>query len=152
MDLSKLKWLVIFAVILGGGWLFTSGGVNYMYNRATSGTPGADAGKDKTNEATLSKYGGFLMATFRYERAKDFYSTALQRYPGGANRYWNRYQLARAHEKLDENEQAVELLVYLWQENAIQYDSRVANPDELKLRIQKLIEVHQLDMDPFGER
>lgn len=152
MDLSKLKWLVIFAVIIGGGWLFTSGGVNYMYNRATSGTPGADAAKDKSNEATLSKYGGFLMATFRYERAKDFYNAALQRYPGGDNRYWNRYQLARAHEKLDEMEDAVNLLLYLWEEDAIQYDARVANKDELKLRIQKLIEVNQLDMDPFGER
>ena len=152
MDLSKVKWLVIFAVIIGGGWLFTSGGVNYMYNRATSGTPGVDAAKDKRNEATLSKYGGFLMATFRYDRAKDFYNAALQRYPGGANRYWNRYQLARCHEKLEEYEDAVNLLVYLHNENAIQYDPRVANPDELKLRIQKLIEVNELDMDPFNER
>jgi len=152
MDLSKVKWLVIFAVILGGGWLFTSGGVNYMYNRATKATPGADAAKDKTDEATLSKYGGFLMSTFRYGRAKDFYTAAIQRYPAGANRYWNRYQLARAHEKLDENEEAVNLLYELWEADAIQYDSRVANQDELKLRIQKLIEVNQLDMDPFGER
>ena len=152
MDLSKLKWVVIILVVFGGGWLVTAGGVNYMFKRATTGTPGVDANKDKVNEATLTRYGGFLLSTFRYEQAKKFYSAAVQRYPAGANRYWNRYQLARVHEKLDEIEEAVNLLLGLWEEDAIQYDSRVANKDELKLRIQKLIEVNQLDMDPFKER
>lgn len=152
MDLSKLKWLVIILVVFGGGWLVTSGGISYMYNRATSGVPGANPNKDKKDEATLTRYGGFLLSTFRYEQAKKFYSAAVQRYPAGANRYWTRYQLARVHEKLDENEEAVLLLLGLWEEDAIQYDSRVANKDELKLRIQKLIEVNQLDMDPFKER
>ncbi len=152
MDLSKLKWVVIILVVFGGGWLVTSGGISYMYNRATSDTPGANAKNDKVNEATLTRYGGFLLSTFRYEQSKKFYSAAVQRYPAGANRYWTRYQLARVHEKLDENEEAINLLLGLWEEDAIQYDKRVANKDELKLRIQKLIEVNQIDMDPFGER
>lgn len=152
MDLSWLKWLVIVLVVFLVGWLVTSGGVNYMYNRATSGTVGVDAGKDKVNEATLTRYGGFLLSTFRYDGAKKFYNAALQRYPGGANRYWNRYQLARCHEKLDEMQQSVDLLLYLYDENANQYDSRIPVQDALKLRIQKLIEVNELDMDPFGER
>lgn len=152
MDLSWLKWLVIVLVVFGLGWLVTSGGVNYMYNKATAGTVGVDAAKDKSNEAILTRYGGFLLSTFRYDRAKQFYSTALQRYPGGENRFWNRYQLARCHEKLDEMEESVNLLLYLYDENGNQYDSRVPNQDTLKLRIQKLIEVNQIDMDPFGER
>jgi tetratricopeptide (TPR) repeat protein len=152
MDLSWLKWLVIVLVIFGVGWLVTAGGVNYMYNRATAGAVGVDAGKDKVNEATLTRYGGFLLSTFRYEGAKKFYNAALQRYPSGNNRFWNRYQLARCHEKLDEMEESVNLLLYLHDEDANQYDSRIPNQDTLKLRIQKLIEVNQLDLDPFGER
>ena len=152
MDLSKLKWFVIILVVFGGGWLVTSGGISYMYNRATADTPGTDANKDKVNEATLTRYGGFLLSTFRYEQSKKFYIAAVQRYPAGANRYWSRYQLARVHEKLDENAESVNLLLGLWNEDANQYDNRVPNRDTLKLRIQKLIEVNQLDMDPFKER
>jgi hypothetical protein len=152
MDLSKVKWVVIVAVVLGVGWLATSGGISYMYTKATSDTPGADVNKDKVNEATLTRYGGFLLSTFRYDQAKKFYVAAVQRYPAGNNRYWNRYQLARAHEKLDENAESVGLLLGLWEEDANQYDHRVPNKDTLKLRIQKLIEVNQLDMDPFKER
>lgn len=152
MDLSWLKWLVIVVVVFLVGWLVTAGGVNFMYNRATTGTTGVDAAKDKSNEAILTRYGGFLLSTFRYEGAKKFYDTAMRRYPAGDNRYWNRYQLARCHEKLDEMEESVNLLLYLYDENANQYDSRVPNQDTLKLRIQKLIEVNQLDMDPFDER
>ncbi len=152
MDLSKLKWLVIILVVFVGGWLVTAGGVNYMFKRATSGTPGMDANKDKVNEATLTRYGGFLLSTFRYEQSKKFYNEAVQRFPAGANRYWNRYQLARVHEKLDEEEESVVLLLGLWEDDANQYDHRVPNQDTLKLRIQKLIEVNQIDMDPFKER
>ncbi len=152
MDLSWLKWLAIVLVVFGLGWLVTAGGVNYMYKSATSGTVGVDAGKDKINEAKLSKYGGFLMATFRYEGAEKFYDTAIRRFPAGANYYWNRYQLARALEKQDEIQQAVEHLLYLYDNDGNSHDSRVPNQDTLKLRIQKLIEVNQLDMDPFGER
>lgn len=152
MNLSWLKWVAIVAVVFGIGFIFTSAGSSVVYNYATSGTHGVDPAKDKSKEAMLSKYAGFLMATFRYTDAKKFYMGAIQNYPAGANRYWNRYELARAHEKLDENKEAAEILVKLWEEDAIQYDRRVANKDELKLRIQKLIEVNDLDMDPFGER
>jgi hypothetical protein len=152
MNLSWLKWVAIVAVVVGVGFIFTSAGTSFVYNRATGDTPGVNATTDKSHEAMLSKYAGFLMATFRYSDAKKFYMAAIQRYPAGANRYWNRYQLARAHEKLDENKEAAELLLYLWEEDAIQYDARVANKNELKLRIEKLIEVNDLDMDPFGER
>jgi tetratricopeptide (TPR) repeat protein len=152
MDLSKVKWVVIVAVVALVGWLGTEGGINWMYNRATSGTPGADAEKDKSDEATLTRYGGFLLSTFRYEKASKFYDEAIRRFPAGENRYWNRFRLARCYEKLDRIEEAVALLLFLWQEDADQYDERIPDRDTLKLRIQKLIEVNSLLMDPFNER
>jgi hypothetical protein len=138
----------IIAIVLGVGWLATEGGVNWAYNKATASTPGEDENTDKVSEATLSRYGGFLLSTFRYEKAKKFYNEAVTRYPAGANAYWNRYQLARCEDKLGNFQNETDLLYSLWEIDAHQYDARVPNVDELKLRIQKLVEVNELG-DPF---
>jgi tetratricopeptide (TPR) repeat protein len=144
MDLSKLKWVVIILVVVGGGWLLTSGGINWVYNQATDAVPGVDPAKDKTDEAMLSKYGGFLLTTFRYEGAKKFYRTAVERYPEGANAWWNYYQLARCEEKLGNYKEACDILFMLWEQNADQYDERVPDMATLRLRLDKLIEIHEL--------
>lgn len=151
MDLSKVKWVFIAAVVLGGGWLATEGGVNWAFNRATSGTPGQDENADKVAEATLTRYGGFLLSTFRYDKAKKFYTEAITRFPGGENAYWNRYQLARCEDKLGNFQSEADLLYSLYEIDAIQYDERVPNSNELQLRIQKLVEVHELP-DPFSAK
>lgn len=151
MDLSKVKWVVIIAIVVGGGWLATEGGVNWAFKRATSGTPGESESADATSEATLTRYGGFLMSTFRYERAKEFYTEAITRFPDGKNRYWNRYQLARCEDKLGNFQNEVDLLYSLYEIDADQYDERIPGVNELQLRIQKLVEVHELP-DPFTLR
>ena len=121
MDLSKLKWAVIILIVVGGGWLATEGGVNWAFSRATSGTPGESESADKINEATLTRYGGFLLATFRCEN------------------------------RLENYQSEADLLYSLYEIDADQYDERIPGVDELQLRIQKLVEVHQLP-DPFDVR
>ena len=150
MDLSKLKWVLIAAVVIGGGWLVTEGGINWVYKNATEDTAGADPEKDKIDESTLSRYGGFLLTTFRYEKAKEFYQTAIDRYPDGDNLWWNYYQMARCEEKLYNYQRAADILHMLWTEDADQYDERVPNQATLRLRLDKLVEVH--DLDRYDER
>ena len=144
MDVSKLIWALVIVAVIGGGWLFTSGGVNYMYKNATEATVGQDVERDKIDEATLSKWGGFLLSTFQYEKARKFYQTAVERYPTGANVWWNYYQLARAHEKLENYRDAVNILTQLRDQDADSHDERVPERDNLDLRIQKLKEVHDI--------
>ncbi len=151
MDLSKLKWVVVIAIVVGGGWLATEGGVNWAFSRATSGTPGEDPSADARHEATLTRYGGFLLSTFRYEKAKQFYTEAINRFPEGKNRYWNRYQLARCEDKLGNFQNEANLLYSLYEIDADQYDERIPGVIELQTRIQKLVEVHELP-DPFVQR
>lgn len=147
MDLSKLKWVLIAAVVIGGGWLVTEGGINWVYKNATEDTPGADPEKDKIDESTLSRYGGFLLTTFRYEKAKEFYQTAIDRYPDGDNLWWNYYQMARCEEKLYNYQRAADILHMLWLEDAHQYDKRVDVQSTLKQRLDLLIELN--DLDPY---
>ena len=145
MDLSKLKWVIIAAIVIGGGWLVTEGGINWIFDNATEADPGNDPEKDENDEGTLSRYGGFLMATFRYEKAKKFYQTAIDRYPEGDNIWWNYYQMARCEEKLYEYQRAADILHMLWTEDADQYDERVPDMATLKLRLDKMIEVNDLE-------
>jgi tetratricopeptide (TPR) repeat protein len=144
MDVSKLIWALVIVAVVGGGWLLTSGGVNYMYNNATKATVGQDASKDETDEAALSKWGGFLLSTFQYEKAQKFYQTAVDRYPAGKNFWWNCYQLARAEEKLKNYEKSVQILTMLRDQNADAQDERVPDFDNLNLRINKLRELHEI--------
>jgi len=150
MDLSKVKWIVIIAVVGGAIWLFTGAGVDAVYDKATDTLPGNDVQQDIVDEAMLSKWAGFLMATFQLEKAKKFYKSAIDRYPGnetlpqGKNFWWNVYQLARCHEKLKEYPEACDLLYLCWLNNADAIDERVKDNDTIRLRMEKLIEMHEL--------
>ena len=150
MDLSKLKWVVIAAVVIGGGWLVTEGGVNWVFSNATKEAPGADADKDKVDESTLSRYGGFLLMTFRYEKSKKFYQAAIDRYPDGENLWWNYFQMARCEEKLYNYKRAADILNMLYTEDADQFDERVPDMATLKLRLDKLVEMN--DLPRYDER
>ena len=145
MDLSKLKWVIIAAIVIGGGWLVTEGGINWVYDNATKEAPGADPDKDKTDENTLSRYGGFLLATFRYEKAKKFYQSAIDRYPEGDNLWWNYYQMARCEEKLYNYQRAADILHMLWTEDADQHDERVPDRATLRRRLDNMIEINDLE-------
>ena len=145
MDLSKLKWVIIAAIVIGGGWLVTEGGINWIFDNATEADPGNDPEKDENDESTLSRVGGFLMATFRYEKAKKFYQTAIDRYPGGEKVWWNYYQVARCEEKLYNYQRAADILHMLWLEDAHQHDKRVDGQSTLKRRLDLLIELNDLD-------
>lgn len=138
MDLSFLKWPCIILVIIGGGWLLTAGGVNYMYGKFTAGTPGADANSDTVNEAGLSKLGNYCLKTFQYEKAMMILSTACERYPQGANYYHNQYRMAKCAEKTGNVEQSVAVLRSLIAINANSLDDRVPNNDILQARADKL--------------
>lgn len=149
MDLSWVKWPVIIIVVGTIGFLFSSPGINYMYDRALQGPVGEDEDADRRNEATISRLAGLLLVTFRYERAAEMYETATDRYPDGKNAWWNFYQLARCLEKMDEIEDAVDILVMLRDEDADQYDERVPSVRELEGRIQKLVEINELAARPM---
>lgn len=145
MDLSGLKWPLIILVIVVIGWLGSSGGVSYMVNNFTKATPGADAQRDKVDEAGLTRVAGYLMMLLRWERSKDVLETVINRYGNtGANYWYNMYRLAKCYEKLGRYQEAYNILRDLAQLNAHQYDDRVPEFDNLNLRANKLKEVHNL--------
>lgn len=144
MDMSKIVYPLIIVVVIGAGWLVTSGGVNWQIKKYTEATPGADTERDALDEKGLSKVGGFLLGTLRYERAAAVYETAIERYPNGENVWWNLYQLARCQEKLERYEDAVRNLDILRTQDADSFDERVPDFDNLNLRIQKLVEIHEI--------
>lgn len=149
MDMSKIIWPVIILAVAGLGWLGTSGGTSYLYKQYTKSTVGEDVDKDVKNEASLSKLAGFLMRTFQYKRAADYYQAAIEQFRTdksvGKNYWMNIYNQARCYEKLDEYEKAADNLVYLRDMNGDGQDERVPDYDTLNLRLQKLVEVNQLD-------
>lgn len=145
MDLSGLKWPIIIAVVIGLGWLASSGGVNFMFKKFTSDQPGADAQKDATNEAGLSRLGGYCLMLMKYEKARDIFDTAVQRYPDGKNRLYNEYRIVRCAEKLGSYKRAADILKRLYNMNAHELDPRVPENDVIMLRCEKLIETHQLE-------
>ncbi len=144
MDLSILKWPIIILVVVGGGWLISSGGTNYIYKQLQEHQPGEDVEADKTNEASLSKLGGFLAKTLRHQKARDVFQFTIERYPNGENILFNYLRLARAEQKLGNFERTVAILGMLMQQNAHEIDDRVPNNENLRLRQQKLIEVHEV--------
>lgn len=144
MDLSKVKWIAIGSVALGGMWLLTTPGTDYMFNRLKNYPAGTDKATDESNEASLSKLGGYLFQTLRLGKAEEVLQFAVDRYPAGKNVYHNTYRLVKCREKRQEYEGAVALLIALMRANAHQYDDRVPDRDTLKLRANKLIEVHNL--------
>lgn len=144
MDLSGLKWPLIIVLVVGVGWLFTSGGVNWMQAQAMKNTPGVDENQDKLDEATLSRLGGYMVRMWRYEKAVELLESACERYPAGANYWYNVYRLHTCYERMGQADRAIELLDYLVANGASQYDSRVPENDNLNLRANKLRETFEL--------
>ena len=144
MDLSGLKWPIIIALVVGVGWLLSSGGTQWMFNNYTKAEVGADPARDKIDEAGLSKLGGFMLLTFRYQKADRILQAAITRYPNGAHVARNIYRQAKCAEKLKDYRRAVALLRTLVAADASQQDKNVPSNDVLKVRIQKLVEVHGL--------
>jgi hypothetical protein len=145
MDLTKLVWLVVILAIGGGVWLFTDGGMDNRYEAATKSLVGNDPDQDIIDEAVLSKYGGTLLSTFRYEKAKKFYTASIDRYgPAGKNYWYNLEQLAKCEEKLGNDMRTLEILHGLWLENGDAHDERVSSRSQLKPRILQLIELNGL--------
>lgn len=144
MDLSGLKWPLIIAVIVLVGWLFTSGGVNFMIKNFTESTPGADAEQDKIDEAGLSRVGGYLLYLWRWDKAAEVFQTALDRYPQGANAWYNYYRLARCHERKGRYQETFNILNQLISVDAHKIDERVPHIDNLRLQAKKLQELHEL--------
>ena len=144
MDLSWMKWPLIIIVVVGIGWLLSAGGVDYMEGRYTKATPGDDEDKDISDEAGLSRLGGYMLATFRYQKAYGLYKKAVTRYPDGKNYWYNYYQMARCAERLEKYAEANDILHMLQDNDADSEDQRVPDNDTLRLRIQKLEGVHEL--------
>jgi len=145
MDLSGLKWPLIIVVIIGVGWLLSSGGVNYMVGKFTSATPGADVEQDKIDEAGLYRVAGYLMFLWRYEKAANVIDLAITRYGDAGPNYWdNLYRLAKCYEKMRDYQSSYNVLQDLMAANASQYDDRVPENDNLSLRAARLKEVHEL--------
>lgn len=144
MDLSKLKWPIIIFLVVLVVWLTTDPGVDFMYAHYRR-DPGDDAKRAERYEAGLSRLGGFLLTTLRYQKAEYVFQDVLELYPEGKNFWFNLYRLARVEEKLGKYPQAVEILRMLMAENAHAKDGRVPHNDVLKPRRDKLIAVHELD-------
>lgn len=147
MDLSFLKWPLIILVVAGGAWLVTDGGVNYMINQFKQDTPGEDESRDRVNEAGLSRVAGFLLLTFRYQKADEVLTYLTQNYvpADGAEHYWhNLYRLAKCKEKQGQYGVAVNILRELAHADAHSHDDRVPRFDVLRLRAEKLMETHEV--------
>jgi len=144
MDLSRFKWPIIILLVIGVFWLLSSSGINFMHNKFTKVTPGEDAKVDKATEAGLSRLGGFLIKTFRYEKGFEVLTDASTMYPEGANYWYNQYRMAKCLEKMDRVNEALQILNDLHAQDIHAVDERVPPQDVLKLRIDKLQEVHGL--------
>lgn len=144
MDLSKLKWPIIIGVIILIGILISEPGLNYAFNKLCEYSPGTDPEQDKKNEANLSSLGGFMLKTFRYGKAQSVFQEAINRYPEGTWVLYNQYRLAKCAEKLNDPAEAVRLLRELEQMDAHAVDPRIPEAANLKLRADKLMEMHGL--------
>ena len=143
MDLSGLKWPLIIVVVIGLGWLLSSGGVNWMANSAMKATPGEDAAKDLKDEAMLSRLAGYQMKLWRYDTAIGFLKASNQRYgPNAPNYLYNVYRLAKCFDRKEMWRKSYNHLQILIRANANQIDDRVANNDNLSLRASKLKEMY----------
>lgn len=145
MDLSGLKWPLIIVIVVAIGWLASSGGVNWMVQQATKATPGQDPAQDVKDEARLSKIAGYLLVLWRYERAAEVLNECFARYgTAGANYWHNKYRMVKCQEKMENYQQAYNILQELIAAQAWTYDKRVPDMDNLSLRASKLKEVHEL--------
>ncbi len=145
MDLSGLKWPAIFVVVVAVIWLGTSGGVSFMVDNFVKATPGENPGRDKSDEAGLTRVAGFLVMTFRYEWALEVSELAIERYGQTGANYWNnKHRISRCYEKLEDYQKSYTILQELMAANAHDIDDRVPDNENLRLRAEKLKEVHEL--------
>lgn len=145
MDLSKVKWIVIIALLVAAGWFVsTESGKQTWFNHYTKNIPGLDANQDLKDEKGLSWLASLLIRTFRYEDAAEVLDATLDRYPDGANWYYNYYRLARCEEKLENYQAAADILLMLRDEYAGDVDGRIPNNQIIDYRLQQLIELHGL--------
>ncbi|HIJ65477.1 MAG TPA: tetratricopeptide repeat protein [Candidatus Hydrogenedentes bacterium] len=144
MDLGKLKWPILFLLLLAIFWFFTPSAANYFYNKHTQVEPGSDPALDKKHEAGLTFHGNFQMKTLRLKRAIQFLQAAVDRYPNGRNYWLNMSRLARCHERLGNYETTIEILETMLANNAKSIDDRVPPNSHLETRINKLREVHEI--------
>ncbi|GMV99878.1 MAG: hypothetical protein AMXMBFR84_10170 [Candidatus Hydrogenedentota bacterium] len=144
MDLSRFKWPVIILVVAGVFWLLSEGGINFMHKRFTTPPAQPSAEKDKLNENGLTRLGQFLIVTFRYQKATAVITDALRLFPEGEHALLNEYRLAKCYEKTGKFAEASNILLRLKNINANQYDERIPPPDVIALRLDKLVETHEL--------
>ncbi len=149
MDLSWLKWPLILLLVGGVIWLLSEGGVNWMYGQYTKGPVGEDPAVDKRNEAGLNMLGGYMLTTFRYGKAEEILSTAVQRYNLQTTQglYWqNLLRLSRAVERQGDYARALDMLreIEAAQRAGQIQDERIPDAATLKLRADKLMETHEL--------
>lgn len=144
MDLSRFKWPLIIIFVFLVGWLLTNPGVNFMHQRLVDRPVGESAEADKATEAGLTRLGWFLIRTFRYQKARQVLDDAIDLYPNGENVLLNHYRLAKVEEKLGNYAEAVRLLRYLEDIDAHSHDPDVPESSNLKLRADKIMEMHDL--------
>lgn len=145
MDLSGLKWPLIIAAVVGLGWLFTSGGVNWMYGKFTAATPGVDVAQDTRDEAGLTNLASYTYHLWKWRVCIDIIETSIARYGVNAPNYWfNMERLSTCYERIGDYQTSVNILDQLIQADAHQYDERVGNFDNLRLRVAKLKEMYEI--------
>jgi len=144
MDMSKVLIVIVLLALGGLAYLASSPGVNYLHGKYTQTPAGSDAAQDAKNEAGLSKLGGFLMNTWRYKKANEVMQDAVERYPQGADFWYNKYRMVKCAEKAENFKRAVNLLKECIDNDAHSKDPRVPENANLELRRNKLLEMHGL--------
>jgi hypothetical protein len=154
MDLSGLKWPLIIIVIALVVWLMSSGGVNFMVKNFTKDVVGDNAKKDISDEAGLSRVGGYLLFLHRWEKAAYVFDQAITRYGDTGKNYWyNYYRSSTCYNRMKNYQMSYDMLMYLWENNANDnYDSRLPGNDKLKLAADKLLEMYDLTPHPSVRR
>lgn len=145
MDLSGFKWPIIIAVVVALGWLFTSGGVNWMYAKFTAATPGVDVAQDTRDEAGLTKLASYTYHIWKWRPSINIIETSIKRYGPQAPNYWfNMERLSTCYERIGEYQTAVNIITEIMNADGHQYDNRVGNFDNLNLRVSKLKEMYEI--------
>lgn len=145
MDLGKLKWPLIIAAVVLVFWLASNGGVNYMVTKFTTAVPGQDQERDRLDEAGLSRFGGYLMYTFQFDKAASVLELAVDRYgPLGANYWYNLYRLSKCYDRLKRYRESYDILTMLVDNDASQFDKRVPDSQIMRVTATRLQEVQGL--------
>lgn len=145
MDLGKLKWPLIITAVVLVFWLASNSGVSHMVSRFTAAVPGQDLERDKIDEAGLSRFGGYLMHTFQFDKAASVLQLAVDRYgPSGANYWHNLYRLSKCLDRLKRYRESYDILIMLVDNDASQFDKRVPDSQIMQVSAARLKEVQGL--------